>query len=84
MKIRTSSRGSWHTVSMGFDLQRALAGGKALGPHPAFMDHSVPVTTYQRGRHRTYGAINQRQARLHAVAYGGAQAIDHVYDAVNL
>jgi HK97 family phage portal protein len=70
---------------MAFNLSRAVESQKALGPHPSFMDQSVAVSTYQVGGSRQQrGMISQRNAKLHADAYGGRQAIDHVYDAINI
>lgn len=70
---------------MDFRFERALAAGKALGPHPAFMDQHVPVSVYSPGQTpREDAAISQRTASRHAGAYGGDQPIDWVYDCVNL
>ena len=72
---------------MDFSLSKALdrAAGKAIVPHPALMDRAVPVGTYQPGAGgSTRGLISQRQALRHSSAYGGDQAIDWVYDAINL
>ncbi len=69
---------------MAFDIQRALAAsGKALPAHPAFMGRQ-PVTTYSPGTPREDAVISQRSAALHSDVFGGAQAIDHVYDAIGL
>jgi HK97 family phage portal protein len=69
---------------MAFDIQRALsASGKALPAHPAFMGRA-PVSVYSPGRPREEAVISQREAALHADVYGGAQAIDHVYDSIGL
>lgn len=68
-----------------FNLDTALrAQGKALGPHPAFIDPTTPVSTYQVGSGRGDSVISQRSAGRHASAYGGAQAIDWVYDCIGL
>src|SRR6478672_4543400 len=51
--------------AMSFDLKRALAAhteGKALGPHPAFMDRSVPVSVYSPGAPRQDAVLSQREA----------------------
>lgn len=73
---------------MAFNLNRALlayAEGKALGPHPSFMDRTTPVTTYQPGGgQREAPMISQREAMRHAEAYGGQQAIDWVHDCIGL
>lgn len=72
---------------MGFDLQRALrsqAEGKALGAHPAFMDQGTPVSIYSPGASRQDAKLTQRTALRHSSAYGGSQAIDHVYDCIGL
>lgn len=72
---------------MAFDLTRALsaqAEAKALNPHPAFMDRSVPVSVYSPGAARQDAVISQREAMRHSDAYGGKQAIDWVYDCVQL
>jgi len=70
-----------------FDLNLALsrsAEGKALGPHPALMDRSVPVSVYSPGASRQDAVLSQREAMHHSQAYGGSEAMDHVYDCVNL
>ena len=70
---------------MAFDFERALASqGKALGPHPAFMDRTTPVTVYSPGTPRQDAVISQREAGRHGDAYGGKQAIDWVYDCIGL
>jgi HK97 family phage portal protein len=70
---------------MGFNIGRALeASGKALGPHPAFMDGTRPVSIYSPGKSREDAVLSQRTALRHADSYGGTQAIDWVYDCVNL
>lgn len=69
---------------MVFDLDRALKSAKALPAHPAFMDRSVPVSVYSPGASRQDALISQREAMRHSDAYGGGQAIDCVYDCVNL
>jgi HK97 family phage portal protein len=71
---------------MGFDLDRAVAAqqeGKALGYHPGFSD-GTPTTVYSPGQPRTDAKITKREAKRHAEAYGGVEAIDHVYDAIGL
>jgi HK97 family phage portal protein len=74
---------------MDFDLTRALraqAAGKALGPFPALMSRD-PVSTYTPGygqQPRTDALFSQQNAERHAGAYGGDQAMDWVYDAINL
>jgi HK97 family phage portal protein len=68
---------------MAFSLDRAL-GAKALTAHPALMDHRTPVTTYSVGHPREDAVISQRSAPRHIDAYGGGQAIDHVYDCIGL
>ena len=75
------------TSFMQFDLARALATqkeGKALGVHPALMDHGTPVSVYSPGASRQRAVLTQREAKRHGQAYGGDQAIDWVYDCVNL
>lgn len=67
-----------------FDLGRAVGGQKALGHHASFTDHSTPITTYGAGQPRRKSVLSKRSTGRHLDAYGGAQAIDHVYDAVNL
>lgn len=70
-----------------FSLSKALdsAAGKAIVPHPALMDRTTPMSTYQPGRGgSSRGLTSQRQAMRHSSAYGGEQAIDWVYDAINL
>jgi HK97 family phage portal protein len=70
---------------MQFDLAKAVASqGKALGPHPAFMDRSVPVAVYAPGAPREDAVISQREASRHTDAYGGTQAIDWVYDCIGM
>lgn len=70
---------------MAFDFDRALAAqGKALGPHPAFMDRLTPVSVYSPGKPREDAVISQREASRHSDAYGGQQAIDWVYDCIGL
>jgi HK97 family phage portal protein len=70
---------------MAFDFFAAIrAQGKALGPHPALMDSTTPVSVYQPGASRQDALLSQRSAAVHMQAYGGAQAIDWVYDCVNL
>lgn len=70
---------------MQFDLQRALArsGGKALGAHPAFMG-TEPVSVYSPGAARQDAKLSDRHAHRHLEAYGGKQAIDHVFKCVDL
>lgn len=68
-----------------FDLDRALtARGKAIPAHPVLMDRSTPVATYSPGAAREDAVISQQTAMLHSSAYGGAQAIDWVYDCIGL
>lgn len=67
---------------MAWNLDRAL-GGKALGPHPAFLS-SDPISTYSPGNPREDAVVSQREAERHTSAYGGSQAIDHVYDCIGL
>jgi HK97 family phage portal protein len=72
---------------MDFSLQRALRAqveGKALGAHPAFMDPNTPVSIYAPGANRQDAKLTQRSALRHESAYGGLQAIDHVYDCIGL
>lgn len=71
---------------MAFDLFAAIRaqGSKALGPHPALMDSTTPVSVYQPGASRQDALLSQRSAGVHAQAYGGQQAIDWVYDCINL
>jgi HK97 family phage portal protein len=69
---------------MPFDLDRALAGQKALPAHPALMDRSTPVSVYSPGAARQDAVISQREAMRHLQAYGGDQAMDYVYDCVGL
>ncbi len=69
-----------------FNLSRAIASlseGKALGLHPAFVGRD-PVSTYSPGAARQDSVISQREANRHMDAYGGRQAIDWVFDCVNL
>ncbi len=69
-----------------FKLDRALtaaAEGKALGLHPAFTGRD-PVSTYSQGSPRKDAVLSQRSAARHAEAYGDKQAIDHVFDCINL
>ncbi len=68
-----------------FNLERALAAqsGKALGVHPAFVGRD-PVSVYAPGASRQDAVISQREASRHSGAYGGDQAIDWVFDCVNL
>src|SRR5688500_7096400 len=74
----------WQTVCMPFRFDRALEG-KALGPHPAFMDRDVPISVYSPGQTpREDAVISPRTANRHTDAYGGSQAIDWVYDCINL
>jgi phage portal protein BeeE len=70
---------------MQFDLQRALArsGGKALGAHPAFMG-TEPVGVYSPGAARQDAKLSDRHAHRHLEAYGGKEAIDHVFKCVDL
>lgn len=71
---------------MAFDLSRAVhftSEGKALVAHPAFMGKE-PVATYQPGKPSKDSVISQRTAGRHSSAFGGSEAIDHVYDCVNL
>jgi HK97 family phage portal protein len=72
---------------MAFDLDLALTAsgeGKALGAHPAFMDPTTPVSVYSPGTPREKALISQHQAGHHQQAYGGNEAIDWVYDCINL
>jgi HK97 family phage portal protein len=72
---------------MDFDLGRAFATQaqtKALAPHPALMDRSVPVSVYSPGANRRDAVLSQREAGRHGQAYGGVEAIDHVYDCIGL
>lgn len=72
---------------MAFDLRLAAAAqreGKAITYHPAFADRTTPVSIYSPNRPREDAVISQRNAGLHADAYGGRQAIDWVYDAIGL
>jgi HK97 family phage portal protein len=75
-------------MDLSFDFGRALARqaeGKALVAHPAFMDQGVAVSTYAPpGATREKAAISQQEAGRHAQAYGGREAIDHVYDCIGL
>lgn len=48
------------------------------------MDRTTPVATYSPGNGRTDSAISQREAGRHSDAFGGGQAIDWVYDSVNI
>jgi HK97 family phage portal protein len=83
----TTRRGICQTSSVAiFDLDLALEKtGKALAPHPAFQDSTTPVSTYSPGgKPREKALISQQEAMRHATAYGGSQAIDWVYDAINL
>ncbi len=78
----------WQTVLMAFDVAKAAAAqqeGKALAFHTAWADRS-PTSTYAPGvrNPREDSVISQRNAGLHADAYGGRQAIDWVYDAIGL
>lgn len=75
-----------YTFPVPFDLVKALqtTSGKALIPHPSFMDSSTPVSTYSPGQPSKRGMISQRSAGRHSSAYGGEQAIDWVYECVNL
>lgn len=69
-----------------FNFASALAAqveGKALGPHPAFMGRE-PVSVYSPGASRKDAVISQREASRHNDAYGGKQAIDWVFDCINL
>lgn len=69
-----------------FKLANALAAqaeGKALGVHPAFMGRE-PVSVYSPGTTRADAVISQRESSRHGDAYGGRQAIDHVFDCINL
>lgn len=69
---------------MAFDFDRALLEqGKALAPHPALMSRE-PVGIYSPGATRENAIISQREASRHSDAYGGAQAIDWVYDCIGL
>lgn len=82
--MRTIRQRPWQTTLMAFRFDRALEA-KALGPHPSFMDHSVPVSVYSPGQTpREDATMSQRTASRHSDAYGGAQAIDWVYDCVGL
>jgi hypothetical protein len=64
---------------------RAQAEGKALTWHPAFAGYE-PVSTYAAGGQpvRERAVISQREASRHGQAYGGAEAIDWVYDSIGL
>jgi HK97 family phage portal protein len=69
-----------------FKFDRALAAqaeGKALVAHPAFQGRD-PVSVYSPGASRQDAVISQQAAARHADAYGGSQAIDWVYDCINL
>jgi HK97 family phage portal protein len=71
---------------MQFDLTRALGNqleGKAIPAHPALLDRN-PVSIYSPGKSREDAVISQREATRHGEAYGGAQAIDWVYDCIGL
>lgn len=68
-----------------FSFDRALARqGKAIPDHPILYDRTTPVTTYTPGQPREDAVITHRSALRHAQAYGGAQAIDWVYDSIGL
>lgn len=59
--------------------------GKAIPFSPALTDYLTPVTTYSPGGvARTDARLTQREAPRHMDAYGGNQAMDWVYDCVNL
>lgn len=78
----------WQTVCMGFDITKAAAAqreGKAIGYHPALVDRT-PISVYAPGNRnpREDAVISDRTATRHSDAYGGRQAIDWVYDAINL
>lgn len=70
---------------MEFSLTRALQAqaGKAIAAHPALMSPE-PISVYSPGVARTQALISQREATRHSGAYGGDQAIDHVYDCIGL
>lgn len=68
---------------MEFDFGRVLAGQKAIADHPA-LHGSQPVSVYSPGATRKDARLSQREAGRHMEAYGGPQAIDHVYDAIQL
>lgn len=71
---------------MRINLQRALESqieGKAIGPIPQFRD-GVPTSVYSPGATRQDAKISQREAMRHSQAFGGDQAIDWVYDCINL
>lgn len=82
----TTCRKLWQTCPMDFNLGRALeATGKALAPHPAFMDRSTPTAIYAPGSSgREDAVLSQRESIRHSDAYGGGQAIDWVYDCIGL
>ena len=71
------------------DLRQILrTQGKALPNHEFFHQDGAPVTTYIPGGGRSQGreksVLSQREVTTHLQAYGGNQAIDYVYSAVNL
>ena len=69
-----------------FSLDRAVAAsveGKALVAHAAFQGRD-PVSVYSPGATRKDAVLSQLEAGRHADAYGGRQAIDWVYDCINL
>lgn len=71
-------------VLMSFDLNLALQRQqKAIAAHPALMG-GERVQVYSPGASRQDARLSQREANRHLDAYGGAQAIDHVMNAVDL
>lgn len=70
---------------MGWDLLQAIESSKALGPHPV-LTSKTPLSTYEPGgsKPRAKGVISQSEAQRHSEAFGGDQAIDHVYDCIGL
>lgn len=71
---------------MDFSILRALEAqreGKAIPAHPA-LQSSEPISTYARGKGSQQGLISQREAPRHMEAYAGDQAIDWVFDCINL
>lgn len=72
---------------MAIDMARLLASqieGKALGPHPVLLDRDTPVSVYSPGANRVGARLAQYEAPRHLEAYAGKEAIDWVYDCVNL
>lgn len=70
---------------MPFDLARAFAtaSGKALPDHPVFHDN-IPVSVYSPGASRQESKLSDRSSGRYMEGYGGRQAIDHLFAAVNL